>query len=72
MSGLKSMEYLKDLIQPGINGINSKFATHHKLIIDGQKLKLSNGSVIVDSNRCKTAEDQMAEMTNSFSKLRKS
>ena len=66
----KSLEHMKDLMTPGLNGTNDKFNKNHKLSIEGDKLKLSNGMTVIDNARCKNKEDQLAQLNVAFKQLR--
>lgn len=70
MTDKRSLEYLKDLLTPGLNGANDKHNTNHKLSIEGDKLKLSNGRIVVDNNKCKTSQDQLDQLNEAFRALR--
>ena len=47
-----------------------KFNKNHKLSIEGDKLKLSNGMTVIDNARCKNKEDQLAQLNVAFKQLR--
>ena len=70
MADIKSLEEAKDFFQPGLNWINDKNETDYKTIIDGTKLKLNNGFVVLDNSFCKTSDDQIKEINKAFKELR--
>lgn len=70
MSQLKTLNQLKDFMQPGINGINYKNGSSHTMVVDGDKLKLATGKVLVDNRKCKTGDDQIAQVNKAFNQLK--
>ena len=65
-----SLGYLKELLTPGLNGVNSKFQKNYSLSIEGKKLKLSDGRTVVDDAKCKGGKEQMRQLNEMFRTLR--
>ena len=69
MTDKRSLHYYKELLTPGLAGTNDKFNTNHKLSIEGDKLKLSDGRVVVDNAICKDKKEQLTQLNAVFKQL---
>ena len=63
---------LRDLIQPGMRDINRRKSKNYELVIDfiERKLMISDGTLLVDDDKCESHRDQMDMLKENFVKWR--
>ena len=59
-----SLEHIRDLLLPGISGINDKYGRCHTVVVDhaNERLMLTDGRVFVDNKTCRDGDDQMKQL----------
>jgi hypothetical protein len=69
MKTKRSMEELHYFITPRVHGMNSNIGANHIMRIEGDKLVLDNGYVILDESLCKTSEDRDNMINGAFNRI---